>query len=75
MLLQLGQMVHKEIEHGWFYLQPLVLLPEKIRKIMTETSRIPWPYNNELKNIDIRACFKKGHRTTTKNFKRKKRLR
>jgi hypothetical protein len=41
MLLQLGQMVHKEIEHGWFYLQPLVLLPEKIRKIMTETSRIP----------------------------------
>jgi hypothetical protein len=41
MLLQLGQMVHKDIEHGWFYLQPLAHLPEN-EKIMTSER----PYNH-----------------------------
>jgi hypothetical protein len=71
MLLQLGQMVHKEIEHGWFYLQPLAHLPEN-EKIMTSER----PYNHyqqlqkkkkvKLFEIGLRNC--KPHLSITRVY-------
>jgi hypothetical protein len=81
-VLQLGQMVHNGIEHGWFHLQPEVFPPERTRKIMTLdftfhaliTISSKYQHNNKLKNINTRACFKKAShffRTPTNNFSKK----